>query len=128
MSTTTVQRPRTTARRPGPLATTVAAWSSAALVATGFAFVATAPIAVVAAGAWRDPQLGPARVWVTVLATAQATLLLVWRTADDPERSLTRSLDPVVAGAVVLVAVGTAVTCHVQRRRSRLAQGPLVQA
>ncbi|WP_432542979.1 hypothetical protein [Kineococcus sp. SYSU DK002] len=121
VTTTPRSRPHLagTAHRPGPLATTVAAWSSAVLLAGGFALVSTLPTAVVAVGAWRNPRLGPVRTWATALATGQVTLLLVWLTAADPAPSLSKSLDPVVVAAMTAVAVGTAAACHLQRRRLR---------
>lgn len=84
------------------------AWSAFAipvLIATGFAMVGTLPVLLITYGALRDTRVRPLRWWVALTAGLFAMAFANWASKGDITISLTSTLHPVMAGAIVLSAL-----------------------
>ena len=98
----------------------ISAWSVPVLIAGQFAMVALIPVVIVLVTALRNAGLRPLRWWAFALTVAYATALILWAALPDRAQSLSKDLHPVVAGTIIVAAIGAAISYHVLRHRSKL--------
>jgi hypothetical protein len=104
---------------PRSLPFVISAWSVPVLIVGQFAMVALIPVIIVLVTALRNAGLRALRWWAFALTAAYATALVLWAALPDRAPSLSKDLHPVVAGVIIVAAVGAAITYHVLRRRSK---------
>lgn len=102
--------------RPGPRAVAVSAGAVAVMIAGQFAMLAIVPVALVLVGTFRNAQLRTLRWWSTVLAALYATSLALWAIGPDRAQSLSKDLNPVLAGLIIAAALAVLVRYLVIRR------------
>ena len=108
--TTTAVRP-TRARR----AVLISAAAVPVLIVGQFAMLAIVPVAIaVIAGA----RMKGVRLFTWLLGALYATPLVVWAVREDPARSLSRDIHPVLAGLVIAGAVAVLIAIIRSNRKA----------
>ncbi|UJW86894.1 hypothetical protein [Devosia sp. SL43] len=83
----------------------VSAFAIPVLILTGFAMVSTLPVVLLVVGVLRDTRVRPLRWWVALTSGLFAIALINWALKGDFGISLTSTLHPILAGAIVLSAL-----------------------
>lgn len=92
--------------------------SIAVLILGQFAMAAIIPIALALRTTWRWPHLRALRPWVAGLAAAYAIPLAAWAIGPHRAPSLSKDMNPGLAGLVIAVAIAVlARTTHFGRSR-----------
>lgn len=117
MSLSTTRPPgRNRTHRGVPLTVIIAAWAVPVMIIGQFAWLATVPVVLVLAGTFWDRRLKPLRWPAIGLAVAYAVPYVIWKTRSDPAPSLSKDIDPILAGLVVVVALVVIVVFYLTRR------------
>ncbi|MFI6172342.1 hypothetical protein ACIBCN_36575 [Nocardia sp. NPDC051052] len=114
MSTGTLRRNRTD--YPAARTVLISAWAVPVLIIGQFAMVAVVPVTLVLIGTLRDARLRPLRWFSAALATAYAVPLGIWILRPDRAQSLSKDMNPVLAGVIVVAATVVAVVHQLLRR------------
>lgn len=96
-------QPRRVARTPRYFA-----WSAFAipvLILTGFAMISTLPVVLISIGAMRDTRVRALRWWVALTSGLFAAAFINWALRADLSVSLTSTLHPAMAAAIVAAAL-----------------------
>jgi hypothetical protein len=83
----------------------ISAFAVPVLILTGFAMVSTLPVVLLVVGVLRDKRVRPLRWWVGLTAGLFAIAFTNWALKGDLGISLTSTLHPAMAGAIVLSAL-----------------------
>ncbi|MFI6041562.1 hypothetical protein ACIA8C_07995 [Nocardia sp. NPDC051321] len=86
------------------------------LIIGQFAMVAVVPVTLVLIGTLRDARLRPLRWFSAALAAAYAVPLGIWILRPDRAQSLSKDMNPVLAGVIVVAAAVVAVVHQLLRR------------
>lgn len=83
----------------------VSAFAIPVLITTGFAMVSTLPVLLLVVGVLRDSRVRPLRWWVVLTSGLFAIAFANWALKGDLGISLTSTLHPAMAAAIVLSAL-----------------------
>ncbi|MBN6038166.1 hypothetical protein [Amycolatopsis sp. 195334CR] len=103
----------------GSRSVVIAAWAAAVMIAGQFAMIAIVPVAIAVIGILTTRRLRPLRWWAIALGAAYALPLALWAIGPERAPSLSKDMHPALMVLVVATAAGTAIACHVLRRRNR---------
>ncbi|MBW0117131.1 hypothetical protein [Pseudonocardia abyssalis] len=106
---------RTSLTRTAPRWVVAAAWAVPVLVLGQFAMLAVVPVVGLLVASLRDARLRALRGWVAALAAAYAVPLVLWAVGPDRAPSLSKDMDPALAGLIVAAAAAVIVALHVRR-------------
>lgn len=101
---------------PGPRTVAVSAGAVAVMIPGQFAMLAIVPVLLVLIGTFRNPRLHTLRWWSTLLAALYGTSLALWAIGPDRAQSLSKDLNPVLAGLITAAALAVLVRHFVIRR------------
>ncbi|MFG1792546.1 hypothetical protein [Nocardia sp. NPDC049149] len=110
--------PTTMSRRtshPAARSVIISAWAVPVLIIGQFAMVAIVPVALVLIGTLRNAHLHALRRWAAALATAYGTALALWAIGPDRAPSLSKDLNPALAGIIVAAGIAVAIRYHLLR-------------
>lgn len=119
MSTSATTAPTTSRGRSRriPLAVTISAWAAPLLVIGDFALMAVIPVGLLVNAAVRDPRVRYLRWPIALLAAAYATPLTIFLANPDRAGSLSKDIDPVFVGLIVVASVVLLVRLYTGSRR-----------
>ncbi|WP_433654391.1 hypothetical protein ACQPW1_27145 [Nocardia sp. CA-128927] len=102
---------------PAARSVAISAWAVPVLIVGQFAMVAVIPVTVVLVGTFRDVRLRRLRCWAGALAAAYAVPLGIWIFRPDRAPSLSKDMNPLLAGLVVVAGVAVGVVHQLLRKR-----------
>lgn len=83
----------------------ISAWVAPIMVLTGWAFLASVPIALLTWASWKDARVRALRWWVSATAVLYAIPFAQYLTRADSELSMSDMLHPLMGAAIALPAI-----------------------
>ena len=104
---TATRNPLVRERHPRGVSLTViiAAWAVPVMMIGQFAWLATVPVVLVLIGVFWDSRLRGLRWPAVALALVYALPYVIWKIRSDPAPSLSKDINPILGGLVVVAAL-----------------------